>query len=155
MINKMMYRVFLQDEKDAPSPSEDPEDKFRVRHGEMLAWSYKNPAWMPNLEEQLKAVGFGCVVAAEDLIDGHFIISCNHIPRGIVHTEEEIPDRTYDLAVREGTELSQYLSEKSGNPYVFIDMTSRGDRVLAERLSRLMRLEEIYVPSPRSVDIGD
>ena len=151
-----MYRVFLQDEKDAPSPLENPSNTFRIRSGEILAWTYTTGNYTPSLESQLSATDFGSRVSAFGMpLDGHFLIKHDSLPLGIVHTLEEIPDRAYEFARTQAVKLSEHLSRKKGNQYVFIDLTSRGDKELAEKLSRIIHNKEIYVASPRVVDIED
>ena len=125
MINPMMYRVFLQDEKDAPGPSKNPSDRFRIRSGELLAWCYSSPGWKPNLEEQLRVMNFGS------------------------------NESSYRFARKRAVKLAEHLSREKGKLYVFIDVTSRSDKELAEKLLQTINSEEVYVPSPNAADIGD
>ena len=48
----MMYRVFLQDEKDAPN-------NFRIHSGEKLAWTHSTGNYIPSLESQLGSMDSG------------------------------------------------------------------------------------------------
>lgn len=142
--NRMLYRVFLQDEKDAPSPDENPGNQFRIRSGEMNAWCYTAPGWVPTIEDQLKIMSFGSRVGPSlEQLDEHWLIEHGCCPIGIVHSQDEIPGKAYKLAVRQALRLADSLSEKSDKHYVFIDITSRGDRRVAEELAR--RIDNEYV----------
>ena len=157
MINPMIYRVFLQDEKDAPSPSGNSNNIYRIRSGESLAL-YHNcpPGWFPSLEQQLPSMDCGSYVGpSSEPLDGHWLIDYDGITIGIVHTLDEISVRSYELAKKCAKALAESLSKKEGRPYVFIDLTSRGDKGLAERLSRTVHNVVVPNPSPRSVDIGE
>jgi hypothetical protein len=141
-INKMLYRVFLQDEKDAPSPMKNPENHFRIRSGEILARTYTNPDWMPNLQEQLRRMDWGSYVGPdEQQLDEHWLIRHDCAPIGIVHFQDEISEKAYKLALREALEFKEELSRRKGKPYIFIDATSREARIEAERLSRIVKNE--------------
>lgn len=142
--NRMLYRVFLQDERDAPSPTENPENHFRIRSGEMNAWRYTSPNWNPNLEEQLMAMDFGSHVGpSTEQLDEHWLIEHDGLPIGIVHSKSEIPERAYELATREARNLANYLSRSKGKSYVFIDLTSKCDRKIAESLATRINNEYI------------
>ena len=152
----MMYRVFLQDEKDAPSPSENPSNTFRVRSGEKLAWTHTTGNYTPTLESQLRSMDCGSHVGpSSEPLDGHWLINYDGLPLAIVHTPDEIPERAYKIARTQAQKLAEHLSREKGKPYIFIDVTSRGDMGLAKKLSET--IQEVHVPdaSPNAVDIGD
>jgi len=161
VINPMMYRVFLQDEKDAPDPNENAENCFRIRSGEMLAWTHATGNYTPTIESQLRAMDFGPHVGPLDrTLDGHLLIVHDGSTIGIVHEPSEIPEKAYELAKREAERLKDVLSRKTNKPYEFIDLTSRGDRQLAESLS--IKTHNEYVETgcvsgnpALCVDIGD
>src|SRR3989344_855081 len=113
--NRMIYRVFLQDEVDAPGSIENAENHFRIRSGSMNAWTYRNPSWQPNIDEQLRAMDFGSQVGSSlERIDGHLTIEYNGTVRGIVHSPEEIPEKVYSLAKQQAERLRNCLErEKS------------------------------------------
>lgn len=137
--NPMMYRVFLLDE------SPHPENHFRIRSGEKLAWNHTDGNHIPTIESQLSAMNFGQqVYPSDNQVDGHFLINYDSSVIGIVHSIEEIPDRAYELAKRAALCLRDYLTTKTGNPYEFIDVTSRGDKKLAEKLSR--KIVDVQIP---------
>ncbi len=146
MVYPIMYRVFLQDEKDAPNPDENPLYKFRIRSGRKHAFPYDYPlGYKPSIKEQLKTMNNGfCIGYSSESLDKHWLIEMNdfsigNVTIGIVHSIKEIPDRTYFLAKEKAQELADYLSEQQKKPYIFIDLTSRGDKDLAEKLA-----QEIY-----------
>lgn len=146
MINPMMYRVFLQDEKDAPSYEEkNTENHYRIRTCTILAWHYNcPPGWKPGLESQLKSAAPGSTVEPSDeTIDGHILINYGGTIIGVVHDAKEIPEKTYQLAKREAQELAEYLSRKKGKPYQFIDATARGDKQLAKQLAEITHDEYV------------
>ena len=143
----MLYRVFLQDEKDAPGPAKNPLNIFRIRSGERPAWmlTTKNAQitkyYTPSVEYQLKAMSADSrIQPSSELIDGHWPISCNcHCPPlAICHTQDEIPKRVYEIARIHAQELAESLSREKGKPYIFIDLTSRGDKDLAKKLSKIV-----------------
>lgn len=144
--NRMLYRVFLLDEKDAPGPIDKPENNFRIRLGYLNASVHSNPNWQPSIEEQLRAMDFGSRVGPSlEPLDGHFLIEHQDQFRsviGIVHSVEEIPEKSYFLAREKAMEMAVALKEK-GWPYVLIDVTSRGDRTLAEKLVSQINIEYI------------
>ncbi len=152
----MMYRVFLQDEKDAPSPSDNPSNTFRIRSGEKLAWTHTDGNYTPTLESQLSSTGCGSYVGpSSEPLDGHWLINYDGLPLAICHSQNEIPERAYEIARTQAQRLAEYLSREKGKPYIFIDLTSGGDSELAKKLSKI--IHEVRVPdaSPRAADIGD
>ena len=151
-----MYRVFLQDEKDAPSPSKNPSNTFRIRSGEMLAWTYTTGDYTPTLESQLSSMDFGsCVGPSPEPLDGHWLIKHDGLPLAICPSQNEIPEKAYGIATTEAQRLADYFSREKGKPYIFIDLTSRGDRDLTKKLSRTIHNEFVSDACPRAVDIGD
>lgn len=122
----MIYRVFLQDEKDATSPSKNPCNIFRIRSGEMLALCYTNPGWKPSLEEQLRAMDPGFNVESS--------------------SDQLTSKQTYEIAINKAKELRDFLSNHKGKPYVFIDVTSRGNLDLAKKLSET--IHQVQIPNP-------
>jgi len=150
MINPMMYRVFLQDERDAPSPEKNPEDSYRIRYGQILAWCYSSPGWKPTLEEQVQKTSFGQRFGpSHEPLDGVWLINYNNMPVGIAHNIEEIPKKSYELAREQAQNLAEGLSVP-GKPYIFIDLTSKGDKLLMQKLSEIVHDEHVYSPSPRA-----
>jgi hypothetical protein len=143
-INPMMYRVFLLDEKDAPGSIERPENNFRIRSGEKLAWCHTNPSWNPTIEEQLRSMNFGSNVGPSvEPLDGRWLIYHDAAVLGLVDSFEKIPERSYILAKREAKELADFLTKRDDKPYEFVDLTSRGDKSLAERLAG--KINKMYV----------
>ncbi|MBI2110438.1 hypothetical protein HYT51_01520 [Candidatus Woesearchaeota archaeon] len=157
IINPMMYRVFLQDERDAPDPIKDHENAFRIRSGEILAWYLDAPpSWQPTLEEQLKAMDFGsCVRASAKPLDGHLLIEYAGSVVGIAHTSEELSKKVYEIAKDQAYALATRLSHEKRKLYVMIDVTSRGNPEEAKVFSEIEWKEEIEVPSLNSVDIDE
>jgi hypothetical protein len=154
MLNPMMYRVFLQDEKDAPDPSENPQNSFRIRQGSLLAWCYTAPGWKPTLEEQLQQMGSGYTIKpSSKQLDGHWLINYDGLPIGICHTIEEIPEKAYQLARQQARELTQQMTKHLGKHYLFVDVTSRAGKEYARMLSEMISYEEVPSPSPRAADI--
>lgn len=155
MINAMMYRVFLQDEKDAPDPTANPQNSFRIREGSLLAWCYSAPGWKPTLEEQLRQMGHGRTIKpSSEQLDGHWLINYDGLLIGICHTIEEIPEKAYQLARQQARELTQQMIKQFGKPYVFLDVTSRGGKEYARMLSEMINYEDVPSPSPRAADIS-
>lgn len=159
VINPMMYRVFLQDEKDAPYPAKNTENTFRLRHGELLSWYYDCPVgYRANLESQLNAMEPGTELSLEvKKVGEHFVLQFDG---GDIEIVPKIDERrnaelAYQLAKQEAEDLAKHLSEAEDNPYIFIDLTSRGDRKEAERLAMIVHTETYHIPSPSSVDLGD
>ncbi|MFA5175794.1 MAG: hypothetical protein WC413_00850 [Candidatus Nanoarchaeia archaeon] len=144
-INPMMYRVFLQDEKDAFSPSHNPENSYRVCHGELLAWTQKTGNYIPSLEEQLKKMHFGSRFEPyRELLDGHILIVYDKIsPVAIAHPGDNISDLAYQKAKERAQGLTASLSNLNKTPFTFIDLTSRGDRELAKKLSEIIVQVEV------------
>lgn len=138
-INPMMYRVFLQDEKDAFSPSNTPENSYRICHGEILAWTHETGNYIPVLEEQLKKMHFGSRVEPfNQLLNEHILIIYDKIfPVAIAHSGDNIADLVYKIARREAQQLAICLTT-SETPFTFIDLTSRGDKILAKKLSEII-----------------
>lgn len=161
MINPMIYRVFLQDEADAPDPIENPENYFRIRNLRMLSWCYSKPRWKPTLEQQLKSADYGTRVGpSSEKIDGHWLIQHDGATMGVVHDTKEIPEKAYQLAKQEAQRLADYLSKKEGKLFVLIDVTLGGDKQLAKNLAT--RLHREHVPDSclsgnpaLCADIGD
>ena len=156
----MIYRVFLQDEKDAPG-GKNVHYTFRIRSGSMLAWYTDCPSgYVPSLETQLRAMNHGFTIGpSEKPLDGHWLIlKAGHHPLGIVHTQEEIEECAYDLARTEATNLAAALSAKDGKQHIFIDLTRISLAIhngFSNDLVRIVQREEIPDFSPRTVDIGD
>ncbi len=149
-INPMMYRVFLQDAEGQPGA-------YVVGHCMILAWSHSQPDWRPSLRDQLRIAIRSAVIGpgSEPFEDGHWPINCNGRTLGVVHKREELSDRTYNLALGEAVDLANELTVEKGKPYVFINATSRGDRVVAERLAGIVYNEVVEAASPSARDIGD
>ncbi len=158
MINPMMYRVFLRDEKDTPDSRENPENTFRIQFGKILAWYYDcHPGYKPSLDAQLRQIGCGGILIGPlpEMIDGHRVICYDECPIGVVHDELELAQRSYDLAVQYAREMTRNLSTATGNHYEFIDVTSRGDWTEAKGLAAIVVNETLDDSSPRAADIGD
>ena len=157
----MIYRVFLEDELDTPYPLGKLENCFRISFGSMNAWTYTNPNWMPTIKEQLNALGSGIYIGSPlEKIDGHLTIEQDGTVIGIVHSPRELPEKTYLLAEQQAKELRACLEKEEGKPYIFIDISSRGDKKLAESLATIINREIIENPCilghPSSCfDIGD
>jgi hypothetical protein len=165
MINPMMYRVFLRDEKDTPDPCDNPANTFRIQEGEINAW-YHNcpPGYKPSLDEQLEKMHCGGtrIGPLPEKIDGFDVISMEGYPLGIVtpdadpaKTDAKLADRCYGITVQHARELAADMSRETGHKYIFIDVTSRGDRKTAEGLAAIVVHETVDAPSPRSADVGD
>jgi len=115
IIDSMMYRVFLQDEGDAPDPRNNHENAFRIRSGELLTWS----TWQPTLEEQLKAMNFGsCIYASAKPLDGHLLIEYSGSVVGIAHTSEELSNKVYEIAKKQAYSLAVRLSNEKRKIYI-------------------------------------
>jgi len=154
----MLYRVFLQDE---PTLRNNLKNNFRISYGAMNAWTYANPNWEPTIEEQLRAMSSGVRINSTlTLIDDHLTIECDGSTIGIVHSLEEISEKAYSLAKQKAIELRDSLERKRGTPWIFIDVTSRGDKKLAESLATQVRREYLWPICASGnpalcVDIGD
>ena len=157
MINPMMYRVFLRDEKDTPDLCENPDSAFRIQSGEILAWQHSDPSWRPSLDEQLQHMhcGGSRIGPLPEKIDGFSVICMDGYPVGVVQNEENLAQRSYDLAVQYARELAADMTRDTGKHYEFIDVTSRGDRKRAEGLAAIVVHEDVGDPSPRAADVGD
>jgi len=151
-INPMMYRVFLQD-------GEEGRGGFEVNSAEILAWTYYNPDYRPSLTEQLRHARRQDEVTLRCL-DSQFC-SANERKHWLVdnalvfHNHEQAIDKAYDLARQRALDLTKRLSEEKEAPYVFIDVSSRGDIKEADRLSKTIHEVCIAAANPRAVDIGD
>jgi len=156
MANPMMYRVFLQDEKDTPDSIENPENHYRVRRLEMNTWCYSEPRRKVTLEEQIKSSNIGKRIGpSPKQMDGHWLIQNNGVTIGVVDDIKDLPEKTYEKALEEAQELTKYISEKEDNNYIFIDVTSRGNKELAKKLSKIIHHQEVFYVPPRAVIIGD
>jgi len=162
VINQMMYRVFLHDEKDMPDHAGNLGNSYRIRSREILAYCFTAPAWRPSLDEQVEALGCGGsrVEPSPESIDGHWLIEHDGSTIGVAHSLEELPEKAYVLAKDRAIKMVNTLSDIKGRPYIFIDVTSRGNRKQAEKLSNIICEEEVYGPEIRSdpskvADIGD
>lgn len=140
----MIYRVFLQDEADVPNPDDNSQNRFRIRSGSMNAWTYEEPFWQFSIESQLKAMGCGYRVGPSlDKTDGYLLIEYDGEVVGIAHSIKELQKKTYPLAKKQALDLRDYLSEKKEKQYIFIDLTSKGDKRLAQNLGRIINNEPI------------
>lgn len=133
--NRMMYRVFLE---------QDGEEGFSVRYGDANAWTYTNPDWMPSINEQLRLIHNRLEYRIVEL-DGHFL-GMTHEDGStnfnfVSHIKDEAIQRLYDLAKQEAEEVAESMTKKLGKRYVFIDITSKGDRAKAERLAEIVSKE--------------
>ena len=154
--NPMVYRVFLK-EHQAPENPESPESPervslFTISYGEMLAWTYQTRDYSPSLENQLSRMHH-CIDFSSRKFDGHYLIERESQLLGIVHSPEEIKDRAEGFARTQASDLVINLLINKGKPYVFIDLTSKGDRESAEELSKKIYDEEVYVPSRTTPDM--
>ncbi|MFH1212185.1 MAG: hypothetical protein V1659_04650 [Candidatus Woesearchaeota archaeon] len=153
MINEMIFRVFLQDERDVFDSSTDNAYKIRVCE---MSLSCFTGFWMPSLAEQIRASRPGSTVYPHpEQVGGHWIIMHGSSPVGIAHEPSHVPPLAYQIAREKAQQLAEDLSKRKGRRFVFIDVTSNGDAGLAERLSQ--QVQDVYVSaaSPRAADIGD
>jgi hypothetical protein len=140
-INPMMYRVFLRDALTT--------DKgFQINYANILAWTHTDPGYRPNLEKQLRqSTTRDCftVRPLEKAEDGqeHWLVK----DKLLFHDFGRAMDKAYELAREEALTLTKQLSEKRGEPYVFIDVSSRGNKEEAERLSKIVHNERVAVGS--------
>ena len=141
----MMYRVFLLDEKDAPDSLEKPENNFRINWGKFTTWTYI-PSKIPTAEEQVKKLGCGGIRIGpyETEFNGHLVIGLNDMGPGsyysldVVHSSEDLYERIYMHALKKAEIICGDLIKNNREPYYLINLTSKGDKEEAEKLSKKM-----------------
>ncbi len=142
----MMYRVFLE-EMDAAT------GHYRIRPGEINNTYHTTPDYVHSLEEQLQKIGInsGWQIDTE-LVDDHYIILSGSNNKAVVHTLEEAVEKSYEVAKKAALDLRDRLSKQEQKKYIFIDLTSKGDKEVAKKLATI--IEEEFVPyvSPRACD---
>jgi len=147
MINPMMYRVFLKEE----------DAGFTVSTIGIFAWTHTDPNYRPSLKEQLARVehqnslGVRVNEALNQSLEKHWVVDGPYV----YHDFDRAMDQAHDLALAGAKDLTEQLSGSTGVPYVLIDVSSRGDRKEAEKLSKVIYGLHVPDASPRAADIGD
>lgn len=126
----MMYRVFLLGGENNP-PS------FKIGWGEINTWTFI-PSEKPDLEKQIGRVNDWITIKPyEGEFNGHILMVRNFSPIDIVHKGEDVYDRFYNMAFNEAEQLTGKLIMRTKKPYYLLNLTPRGDRKEAEKLSKL------------------
>ncbi len=81
-------------------------------------------------------------------VDGHLVIINDGYPVGIAHKKEELEEKMYSIAKKYAEGVAESLSSDRNHNYIFIDVTSRGDKAKAEELSKI--IENVSVPGEYS-----